>query len=82
LEEQNAPLDFIKNFCYNNNMKKEIRKMKRMKILIIAMALAIIFETSAFVTFVACNAIFINDYNAAISKAEYVNKNCLKDYEK
>ena len=62
-------------------MEKEIRKIKRMKILIIAMALAIIFETSAFVTFVVCNAIFLDNYKAALDKAAYVDEMVEKDYQ-
>ena len=63
-------------------MKSEENKIRRLKILIIVMALAITFESSMFAAFVACNAIFINDYKAALDKAAYVDEMAEKDYQR
>lgn len=61
-------------------MKNEENKIKRLKILIFVMALAITFESAAFAAFAVSNAIFWSDYEVAMEKAAYVDKMATKEY--
>jgi hypothetical protein len=63
-------------------MKKEKNNgVTKLRIIIYVLILILIFETSAFVTFVACNAIFIDNYKAALEKAAYVDEMAQKEYQ-
>lgn len=56
--------------------------MKKEKITIYILIMILIFESAAFAAFVTCNAIFINDYKAALDKAAYVDEMAEKDYQR
>lgn len=76
-------IDFIKNFCYNNNMKKEKDNgVTKLRIIIYVLILILVFESCAFAAYVGCNVIFLDNYKAALEKAAYVDEMAEKDYLK
>ena len=61
-------------------MKSEENKIKRLKILIFVMALAIIFGTAVFCAYWGTQQLFMSNYEASIDKARYVDEMAKKDY--
>ncbi len=61
-------------------MKSEENKIKRLKILIVMMALAITFETAVFCAYWGTQQLFMSSYEASIDKARYVDEMAKKDY--
>ena len=55
-------------------MKSEENKIKRLKILIFVMALAITFETAVFCAYWGTQQLFMSNYEASIDKARYVDE--------
>ena len=63
-------------------MKKEKdNSVMKLRIIIYILIMILIFESAAFVAFVACNAIFIDNYKATLHKAAYVDEMATKEYQ-